>query len=380
MTDNSADFKLDQLQGEEVDKNKSSDSREIFLEKRREDSSLSYISKREADELLIYKMQAEEQRKLFQNCQTSALEEMRNEAERKIISAVDSLKRSRADEGDRYLIPDGIVSLNFTNNFLEHGKTIPDSADEPAISRQRFLDFQSPTNSFNEQLIFDKSQIQELIDDRGHNKSRPFKSSLREDELIKREAILNTQQSLPVYSYKDEIMRAVQDFQILIIVGETGSGKTTQIPQYLIDAGFTSNGKKIGCTQPRRVAAMTVASRVAEEMRVRLGHEVGYSIRFEDCTSEVTVLKYLTDGMLLREFLNEPDLASYSVIIIDEAHERTLHTDILFGLIKDISRYRKDLKIIISSATLDADKFSDYFDGAPVFAGILAFNFIIYIS
>src|SRR5687767_4872587 len=113
---------------------------------------------------------------------------------------------------------------------------------------------------------------------------------------------------------------------------------------------------KIGCTQPRRVAAMSVAARVAEELGVKLGNEVGYSIRFEDCTSERTVVKYMTDGMLLREFLGEPDLKSYSCMIIDEAHERTLHTDVLFGLIKDISRFRPDLKVLISSATLDAEK------------------------
>jgi len=95
--------------------------------------------------------------------------------------------------------------------------------------------------------------------------------------------------------------------------------------------------------------------------------QVGYSIRFEDCTSERTVLKYMTDGMLHREFLSEPDLRSYSVMIIDEAHERTLHTDILFGLVKDIVRFRSDLKLLISSATLDAQKFSDFFDEAPIF-------------
>merc|ERR1719197_812078 len=100
-------------------------------------------------------------------------------------------------------------------------------------------------------------------------------------------------------------------------------------------------------------------------MGVKLGNEVGYSIRFEDCSSEETVVKYMTDGMLLREFLNEPDLAAYSCMIIDEAHERTLHTDVLFGLLKDIIRFRDDLKLIISSATLDAEKFSDYFDEAP---------------
>ena len=130
---------------------------------------------------------------------------------------------------------------------------------------------------------------------------------------------------------------------------------------------LTADGRKVGCTQPRRVAAMSVAARVAEELGWKLGNQVGYSIRFEDCTSERTVLKYMTDGMLLREFLGQPDLASYSVLIIDEAHERTLHTDVLFGLVKDIARFRPDLKLLISSATLDAQKFSQFFDDAPIF-------------
>lgn len=173
--------------------------------------------------------------------------------------------------------------------------------------------------------------------------------------------------SLPIYAFKQSLIEAIQNYQILIVEGETGSGKTTQIPQYLHEAGFTKDGKKIGCTQPRRVAAMSVAARVAQEMNVKLGNEVGYSIRFEDCTSDRTVIKYMTDGTLHREFLSEPDLASYSVMIIDEAHERTLHTDILFGLVKDITRFRPDLKLLISSATLDAEKFSTFFEDAPIF-------------
>ncbi|RCV17890.1 hypothetical protein SETIT_3G256300v2, partial [Setaria italica] len=173
--------------------------------------------------------------------------------------------------------------------------------------------------------------------------------------------------TLPVYKFKDELLKAIADHQIIIVVGETGSGKTTQIPQYLHEAGYTANGRKIACTQPRRVAAMSVAARVAQEMGVKLGHEVGYSIRFEDCTSEKTVVKYMTDGMLLREFLGEPDLGSYGVVIVDEAHERSISTDILLGLVKDVARFRPDLKLLISSATLNADKFSDFFDMAPVF-------------
>ncbi len=145
-------------------------------------------------------------------------------------------------------------------------------------------------------------------------------------------------------------------------------GKTTQLPQYLHESGWSKIGK-IGCTQPRRLAAISVAARVAEEMGVKNGKEVGYSIRFEDNTCEDTIIKYMTDGMLLREFLTEPDLKSYSCLMVDEAHERTLHTDILLGLIKDISRHRAaqdDFRVIISSATMNSQKFSAYFDNAPI--------------
>ena len=183
----------------------------------------------------------------------------------------------------------------------------------------------------------------------------------------RRKTMKEVKESLPVFPFRDDFIAAVKEHQVLIVEGETGSGKTTQLPQYLHEAGLTKDDKKIGCTQPRRVAAMSVAARVADEMGVKLGNQVGYSIRFEDCTSEKTVIKYMTDGMLLREFLGEPDLASYSVMIIDEAHERTLHTDILFGLVKDIARFRPDLKLLISSATLDAEKFSEFFDNAPIF-------------
>ncbi|CAK7234370.1 Cyclin-dependent kinase catalytic subunit [Sporothrix curviconia] len=180
-------------------------------------------------------------------------------------------------------------------------------------------------------------------------------------------SIQETRQSLPIYQYRTEFLAALEEHQILVIVGETGSGKTTQLPQYLHEAGYTKNGLKVGCTQPRRVAAMSVAARVADEMDVKVGNEVGYAIRFEDCTSEKTILKYMTDGMLLREFLTEPDLSSYSAIMIDEAHERTVHTDILLALVKDLARERPDLKLLISSATMNAEKFATYFDGAPIF-------------
>lgn len=120
---------------------------------------------------------------------------------------------------------------------------------------------------------------------------------------------------------------------VLIVIGETGSGKTTQMTQYLAEAGLADRGK-IGCTQPRRVAATSVAKRVAEEVGCRLGEEVGYAIRFEDCTGPDTKIKYMTDGLLLREALIDPDMSQYSCIILDEAHERSINTDVLFGLLK----------------------------------------------
>ncbi|GAU99756.1 hypothetical protein RvY_10710 [Ramazzottius varieornatus] len=179
-------------------------------------------------------------------------------------------------------------------------------------------------------------------------------------------SIMDQRKSLPIYKLKAELVKAVTDNQILVVIGETGSGKTTQITQYLAEEGFTIRGK-IGCTQPRRVAAMSVAKRVAEEFGCRLGQEVGYTIRFEDCTTNETVIKYMTDGMLLRECLIDPDLKGYSVIMLDEAHERTIHTDVLFGLLKEAVKKRTELKVIVTSATLDAVKFSQYFFEAPIF-------------
>lgn len=179
-------------------------------------------------------------------------------------------------------------------------------------------------------------------------------------------SLVEQRKSLPIYKLRDDLIKAVTDNQILIVIGETGSGKTTQITQYLAECGFTNRGK-IGCTQPRRVAAMSVAKRVAEEFGCRLGQEVGYTIRFEDCTSPETVIKYMTDGMLLRECLIEAELKTYSVIMLDEAHERTIHTDVLFGLLKTAVQKRPELKLIVTSATLDAVKFSQYFFEAPIF-------------
>ncbi|XP_008434041.1 ATP-dependent RNA helicase DHX15 [Poecilia reticulata] len=180
--------------------------------------------------------------------------------------------------------------------------------------------------------------------------------------------ILQKRLRLPVWEYRDVFTDILMRNQSFVLVGETGSGKTTQIPQWCVDMVRSLQGPRraVACTQPRRVAAMSVAQRVSDEMDVVLGQEVGYSIRFEDCSSAKTVLKYMTDGMLLREAMNDPLLERYGVIILDEAHERTLATDILMGVLKEVVRQRSDLKVIVMSATLDAGKFQVYFDNCPL--------------
>ena len=197
-------------------------------------------------------------------------------------------------------------------------------------------------------------------------KNNPFTGRVHSEKYL---SILRTRRDLPVQAQRDEFLQLYQKSQILVFVGETGSGKTTQIPQFVLYDDKPQQEKKlIACTQPRRVAAMSVAERVANELDVKIGEEVGYSIRFEDMTSQKTVLKYMTDGMLLREAMNDHDLKRYSTIILDEAHERTLATDVLMGLLKEVVQRRPDLKLIIMSATLDAQKFQRYFNDAPLLA------------
>jgi pre-mRNA-splicing factor ATP-dependent RNA helicase DHX38/PRP16 len=200
----------------------------------------------------------------------------------------------------------------------------------------------------------------------GSKFAQHMKQSEGQSTFSRSKTLREQRQYLPAFAVREDLLRVIRDNQVVIVVGQTGSGKTTQLTQFLHEDGYAKRGL-IGCTQPRRVAAMSVAKRVSEEMEVKLGGLVGYAIRFEDCTSKETAIKYMTDGVLLRESLVEPDLDKYSCIIMDEAHERALNTDVLMGLIKKVLARRRDLKLIVTSATMNSERFSRFYGGAPEF-------------
>ncbi|EOD26794.1 hypothetical protein EMIHUDRAFT_457294 [Emiliania huxleyi CCMP1516] len=318
------------------------------LEQLRKVSRQVYLEKREKQKLEEARDDVRDEEYLFGDVELTAREKEERDLKKRLYDLANE-RVNISDKVERYTMPSAYDDLE--------GGARQDERFDGLLARYQ----EEEGEEMNEFQAWDATQIKRstarvgAADRRGKG-AQMGETGGKEYEL-----------TLPVFPYREQIIEAVNNYQCLIIVGETGSGKTTQVPQYLMEAGYCEDGKKIGCTQPRRVAAMSVAARVAEEVGCKLGNEVGYSIRFEDCTSERTALKYMTDGMLLREFLGEPDLASYSAMILDEAHERTLHTDVLFGLLKDIARFRPDIKLLVSSATLDAAKFSEYFDDAPVF-------------
>ncbi|MDG2460547.1 MAG: ATP-dependent RNA helicase HrpA [Luminiphilus sp.] len=172
-------------------------------------------------------------------------------------------------------------------------------------------------------------------------------------------------EQLPVCERRGDIENAIQDHQVVILAGETGSGKTTQLPKICLNLG-RGRQQRIGHTQPRRIAARTVGQRIAEELNTSLGGLVGYQIRFNDTVSEATAIKLMTDGILLAELTHDPDLTAYDTLIIDEAHERSLNIDFLLGYLKQLLPRRPDLKVIVTSATIDVERFSEHFNGAPV--------------
>ncbi|MGL4666515.1 MAG: ATP-dependent RNA helicase HrpA, partial [Saezia sp.] len=170
-------------------------------------------------------------------------------------------------------------------------------------------------------------------------------------------------EELPVSARRDDILQAMRDHQVIIVCGETGSGKTTQLPKMALQLGrgIINGGKLIGHTQPRRIAASSVAKRIAEELHTPLGEVVGFKVRFQDTLSDTASIKVMTDGILLAEVQSDPELRAYDTLIIDEAHERSLNIDFLLGYLKQLLLRRPDLKLIVTSATIDADRFAEHF-------------------
>ncbi|KAG8884376.1 hypothetical protein FRB97_004385 [Tulasnella sp. 331] len=363
----------------------------------RERSRQEYLTKRELQQIELLRQEIADDEALFRGMKITKREQRDLEYKKEVLKLAEA-RMKIDDKYDGYQMPD--------EYFTSQGKI--DSKRKAAVLYQRYEDkkeenfvtdvdqweqAQTKHSTFKSgaldkeemvedyEYVFDESQtIKFVMENRLGSQLTAKEAALNAqiEELEKHakltaphslaaKSIDDTRKSLPIYQYREQILEAIAKYQVLIVVAETGSGKTTQLPQYLHEAGYTKSGQKVGCTQPRRVAAMSVAARVADEMGTKVGYEVGYSIRFEDCTSDKTVVKYMTDGMLLREFLTEPSLEGYSALIIDEAHERTLSTDILLALVKDIARFRPELRLLISSATMNAEKFSKYFDEAPVF-------------
>lgn len=192
------------------------------------------------------------------------------------------------------------------------------------------------------------------------------KSHLKVLERVERIPNIKLNQELPVTQYADKLIEAIQEHQVIIVAGETGSGKTTQLPQIAMLAGRGLTGL-IGHTQPRRLAARSVSQRIAEEVGEKLGESISFKVRFNEQGSQDSLVRLMTDGILLAELANDRFLTKYDTIIIDEAHERSLNIDFIMGYLKQLLPRRKDLKVIITSATLDVNRFSNYFNGAPIF-------------
>lgn len=246
--------------------------------------------------------------------------------------------------------------------MVENGKNYKKSSQKRPLNK--FHPFnRSKTKTHSKTVVSYNDPVEENDDENFSQVYMGYKE-LRTKAL----ELLKVRETLPVFQNKDQIMHYISENRVTILIGETGSGKSTQIPQFLLES-LTNNENRggIAVTQPRRVAAINLATRVAQEFGCNVGNQVGYSVRFDNCTSRKTQLKYLTDGMLLRELMMHRNLKEYGVVIIDEAHERTVLTDLILGFLKSlINGPRPDLKIIVMSATLQAEKFSSFFDNAPI--------------
>lgn len=343
-------------------------------------SRQSYLQKREAEQLALLRRQvaeeAEEEERLGDRLTKQERAEFRKNRETLRLAE----QRNAIDEHrDGYILPDADYSNKSDALTRKHDKEKGYQKSEVQLWEEeqmsKIRQHQKPAriNTDEYELVFDEAQeIKYMRDGPPIDMEKYRLESMLDEAQKKAKTIEETRKSLPVYKFKDDFLAAMAEHQAMVLVGETGSGKTTQIPQYLASAGYckSADGERriVACTQPRRVAAMSVAARVATEFGARLGHEVGYSVRFDDKTGPDTIIKYLTDGLMMRQLLQDATLSEYSVIIIDEAHERSVASDLLLPIVKELMIARPDLKLIISSATVNAAKFANYFGGIPVFS------------
>ncbi|MEQ2171797.1 putative pre-mRNA-splicing factor ATP-dependent RNA helicase dhx16, partial [Goodea atripinnis] len=337
-----------------------SDSGEEALPELRKRSRMEYLKKREAEKLEDLEAEIIDEEYLFSKEEVTDRERKDLEYKRTLRDLAKDYKRAGAKEQEerknRYYMPEEKRSkreleLEETPMELggEQGRWEEERLKTASLSfgakKERELGLKQEQEKY--QLILEEEEMIDFVS------TAITMKGTRSEKVRTLFNIREVRRSLPIFPYREDLLAAIQEHQILVIEGETGSGKTTQIPQYLLEYGYTKGGMKIGCTQPRRVAAMSVAARVAEEMSVKLGNEYF-----------LPVTGFLSSSCPVPDTLR---FSVCSVIIIDEAHERTLHTDILFGLIKDIARFRPDLKVLVASATLDTERFSSFFDDAPVF-------------
>ncbi|KTW26460.1 hypothetical protein T552_02939 [Pneumocystis carinii B80] len=261
---------------------------------------------------------------------------MKNDKKRRIYNTTNHEKRIK------YI--DGKKEENVINNEETEDENIKETSE---IKGMNILEIEQSKNTNGiKNVIKEKKSKKELCQ--------------------KKKELLKDRMKLPIWNARLRLIKEMEDSRVIILLGEPGSGKSTQLPQFLLKCNYTKNNR-IAVTQPRRIAAINLAKRVSEEVGTNLGERVGYSIRFDDCSSSDTQIKYMTDGMLLRELIGDPLLSIYSTIILDEAHERTLVTDMLLGFLKKIVKLRPMLRVVIMSATLEAERFSTFFDNAKIY-------------
>lgn len=340
-------------------------------------SRQKYLAEREAQQLALLRRQVAEEAEEEERLGSKLSERERREFAKNRETLKLAEARNAIDEHrDGFIIPDADYSNKHEALTKRHKEPGYEKSEVQLWEEEQMKKIKTQTKKPERvqeddyEFVFDNStqvSFQAMAQASIDPEQQRLLAQLDEAEK-KAKSIDEVRKSLPIYAFKDELIEAIKTQQILVIEASTGSGKSTQVPAYTRDAGYGGGGKRIVCTQPRRVAAMSLAQRVAEENHTRVGREVGYSVRFESKIDEKeTVIEYCTDGILMKALQNDPMLERYDVVILDEAHERSVNTDLLISLTKDICSIRPEFRLIISSASLNVQRFSEYYNNCPIF-------------